>query len=215
MPERLSDNVHESLDSVRRFGNRLREAREEAGYTQIQLAEMSGYTNGWISHVERGTGTPTSKFAITMQKILGKDLYFSSVKLRPVRGQIGDDLVSATEAGEYVGLSRTRIYELMRRSDEIGNRHLPHVRVDGYRRIRVAELAKWIVKDGIERGDVVENFDDKVGEIEEDIKEWLERRRAYAQSRNEHELPEQDTELTEQEKSQGNDRTDSIPVQIQ
>lgn len=186
MTGRLSGNVHDSLESRLRFGQRLREARENAGLTQLQLAELSGYTNGWVSNVERGDGTPTSTFARRMEIILSSedttvDLGIEKVVVPNPRGAVGTWGMSAAEVAGYVGLSRTRVYELMRREDLRGNRRLASVNVEGFKRVDIAVLAVWIIDDHILRG-MVSNENDRDSLIEkenEDIRQWLAARRSY------------------------------------
>lgn len=179
--ERLTNNVHESFDSQLRFGSRLREAREKKGLTQMQLSAASGYTNGWISNIERGDGTPTSTFARRMEVILGCDLEFSRVVFRAPRGALNAGEMTATEVAGFVGLSRTRIYELMRR-DKNDPRFLPWKSVEGFRRVLIADLAIWVVNDGIYRRELIEeNREEEVNRKYQEICNWLEQRRAYAQ----------------------------------
>lgn len=171
-----------ALDSQIEFGNRLRKAREKAGFTQIELAKLSGYTNGWISSVECGSGLPTATFARRMEIILRADLKFGEVKAETPRRAVRAGTMTVVEVASYVGLSRTRVYELTRRADTEGNRALPCESQGGFRRIPVDGLAAWMVQDYIVRGEVSkEDRESKTAELIADIEEWLKTRRAYAQ----------------------------------
>lgn len=46
------------------LGTRVKKLRKEKGYTQIELAERLGITQGYLSEIERGNETP------------GRELYF-------------------------------------------------------------------------------------------------------------------------------------------
>lgn len=169
MPSRLTDNLHAPLNDDRRFGNVLRAAREHAGLTQIELADRTGYTNGWISNVERGAGVPTATFVSRCERILGANLGYSSMVMRPRKGDVGAWGMTATEASGYVGLSRTRIYEMMRKDQ------LAFVLVDGYRRVRITDLADWVVQDARSRGMGVISGEEEGAKI----RDWLKSRRGY------------------------------------
>jgi DNA-binding XRE family transcriptional regulator len=189
---RLVSNTSDGIDDPARLGNKLRAAREAKGLSQIELGEMTGYSNGWISSVERGTAVPTSTFARRMEIVLGCDLGLSELVGRSGkrRGSVGNWGMTASEVAGYVGLSRTRIYALMRAyverdldTPQIGI--LPWKDVDGYRRISISDCAKWIVEDMIEHAD--SNFEveyARVGkealiEAEENrIRDWLKTRRS-------------------------------------
>ena len=47
-----------------RIGKRLKQLREEAGYTQAQLAEVVGCTDGYVSQIERATVKPSLEFLV-------------------------------------------------------------------------------------------------------------------------------------------------------
>jgi transcriptional regulator with XRE-family HTH domain len=42
-----------------RFGERVRELRTQAGYSQEAFADHVGYARSYMSRVERGTGNPS------------------------------------------------------------------------------------------------------------------------------------------------------------
>jgi DNA-binding XRE family transcriptional regulator len=193
---RLVSNTSDGIDDPGRLGNKLRAAREAKGLSQIELGEMTGYSNGWISSVERGTAVPTSTFARRMEIVLGVDLGLSELVGRSGkrRGSVGDWGMTASEVAGYVGLSRTRIYALMRAYAELpsgdaivveGSSYLPWKDVDGYRRISISDCAKWIVEDMIEHAD--ESFSSEYARVgkealieaeENRIRDWLKTRRS-------------------------------------
>lgn len=172
---RLTSNMSDGVDDPERFGSKLRAARELKGLSQIELAEMTGYSNGWISSVERGVCVPTGTFARRMEVVLGTDLGVTEL-LRNLsshrRGSVGTWGVTATEVAGFVGLSRTRIYGLMNVfTDAVGGRarhaenaelfnsvlweetdgraYLNWVNVDGMQRVRRTEVARFVVCDGL------------------------------------------------------------------
>lgn len=52
--------------------NNLREARQEQGYSQAQLAEMVGVSRNTISSIETGQFSPTAKLALILCIALDK-----------------------------------------------------------------------------------------------------------------------------------------------
>lgn len=48
----------------------IRSARERAGYTQLQLAEMLGVGQAAVSHWERGANLPTLSQRVTLAELL-------------------------------------------------------------------------------------------------------------------------------------------------
>lgn len=56
---------------VARFGQRLRELRDERGWTQDELAERMGCSGSHISAVETGRRSPTLRFAASADRALG------------------------------------------------------------------------------------------------------------------------------------------------
>ena len=67
---------------------RLKQAREESGLTQVQAAERLGVTNVYLCYVEAGTHEPSLKLLRTMAKTYR------------VRWQVIRDLIPAEPAGE-------------------------------------------------------------------------------------------------------------------
>lgn len=49
------------------FGQHVSAARKQAGLSQAELAEMFGYTSGWVSQIERGV----TLSAIQQKQFLG------------------------------------------------------------------------------------------------------------------------------------------------
>ena len=61
------------------LGNRLREAREAAGWTQAELAERIGMSRKTVNTVENGVFVPSTIVALKLAAALGctvEDLFF-------------------------------------------------------------------------------------------------------------------------------------------
>lgn len=56
------------------FGERIRELRQKHGLTQVELSELSGYPQGRISEIERGSRAPTLMTMIRLAIALDCDL---------------------------------------------------------------------------------------------------------------------------------------------
>ena len=59
--------------------NRVRDARQEKGYSQEQLAEMIGVSRNTISSIETGHFSPTAKLALILCVALDRkfeDLFY-------------------------------------------------------------------------------------------------------------------------------------------
>ena len=206
MPGRLVSNVSDSVDDPERFGFKLRRAREEKGLSQIELAEMAGYSNGWISSVERGVSVPTGTFARRMEVVLGTELGVSKLLLELSshrRGSVGSWGVTPTEVSGFVGLSRTRIYGLMNVfTNAIGGRagdpdlfnsvwweendgrgYLAWVNIDGLQRIRRTEVARFVVTDRLKMSGLtiesisIDEYWERVAEVLTDLNDWLDKKR--------------------------------------
>ncbi len=54
------------------LGNRVREAREAAGWTQLQLAERMGVSRKTVNTVENGVFVPSTIVALKMARALGR-----------------------------------------------------------------------------------------------------------------------------------------------
>ena len=58
--------------SETRLGNRLKEARTEAGLTQAELALKVGVSRKTINTVENGVFTPSTTLALTLARVFGQ-----------------------------------------------------------------------------------------------------------------------------------------------
>jgi ribosome-binding protein aMBF1 (putative translation factor) len=200
-PGRMVSNLSQSLDDPDRVGNKLRKAREELGLTQIDVAERSGYSNGWISLIERGWAVPTTTCLRRLEIVLnGADLGASTWQSRPRKGDVGDWGMTPTEVAGFVGLSRTRIYDLMRAytelqkdvvdpsSDRYGLRlsgsdlyhgFMPWIDADGIQRVSIKDCARWVIYgDGsADSARDAEELELMIQNKEQEIREWLKTRR--------------------------------------
>lgn len=78
--------------ALRRFGENLRKAREDQGWTQEQIAEKAAVDQAIIGGIERGSRNPTVITVVKLSKSLGgsggshsqrgcvRRLYFGRVK---------------------------------------------------------------------------------------------------------------------------------------
>lgn len=53
------------------LGEAVRAIREERGIRQVELADKTGLTQSWISHVERGARNPSWSNVVRLAKGLG------------------------------------------------------------------------------------------------------------------------------------------------
>lgn len=53
------------------LGRAVRLLREERGISQVQLAADTGFTQSWISHVERGSRNPSWSNVVRLAEGLG------------------------------------------------------------------------------------------------------------------------------------------------
>jgi len=59
-------------DAIRRtFADNMRAARVAKGMTQVQLSDRTGWSQGWISQLERGERVVDLDELATLAKILG------------------------------------------------------------------------------------------------------------------------------------------------
>lgn len=152
------------------LGERIRQLREERGLKQVELAARIGYTNGWLSSVERGEYLCGIQFIRDVERGLGLgDEEGSSGELIELgrrleiwgagngrQGDVGDWGMTVSEAGEWLGIGRSRIYKMVREGD------IPFVQVDRFKRIRISALEDYCRDWGVES---------------EGIREWLKERR--------------------------------------
>lgn len=156
--ENSSPNVGGRSIEDSSVGSEIREIRQELGLTQKQLAEVSGYTNGWISVIERDIERPTKQFLVDIEIALGVPLGTWSHEWTDRRkvGDVGDKLMTPTEVSRYLGVSRGVVYSYIHRStrpDEaisgVFKNKLTIVVVDNYMRVAIRDLARWVcVEDG-------------------------------------------------------------------
>lgn len=86
---------------LRKFGQRLKKARVEKGYTQEDLAKKLNTSKSVISGYESGTNDPRQSIVKEMSKILGvsidwlmgieKEHYYNNEKTRLIANKIGKD----------------------------------------------------------------------------------------------------------------------------
>lgn len=139
-------------------GSEIKARRLSLGWTQKQLAEVSGYTNGWISVIERDIERPTRQFLIDIEIALGVPLGTWSREWKDQRkvGDVGDKLMTPTEVSRYLGVSRGVVYSYIHRYDPVDDvlvgiyrNKLSVVFVDNYMRVAIRDLARWVcVEDG-------------------------------------------------------------------
>ena len=56
------------------FGIRIRQLREEAGYSQEAFADMCGYARSYMSRIERGQGNPSLDAIEVLAKALNVEV---------------------------------------------------------------------------------------------------------------------------------------------
>lgn len=59
MPKRFAAREHPRMDMRKLVGRNARRIREKAGLTQEQLAEISGFSQQYVSGLEKGKRNPT------------------------------------------------------------------------------------------------------------------------------------------------------------
>ena len=86
-PVRFIETPVDARASLRqRFGERVRELRTAAGYSQEAFADRCGYARAYMSRVERGTGNPSLDTIETFATALGvpvKELFDVPVRAKP------------------------------------------------------------------------------------------------------------------------------------
>ncbi|MEU4582320.1 Scr1 family TA system antitoxin-like transcriptional regulator [Kitasatospora aureofaciens] len=65
----LTPDSDSTSSPVARFGAELRRLRRLRGWTQEKLGGLLGYSDTWISLIERGKETPTSKLALKADEV--------------------------------------------------------------------------------------------------------------------------------------------------
>jgi transcriptional regulator with XRE-family HTH domain len=71
MAKRAKQVSIEHAAVVRRFGERLRQLRTQAGFTQEQLAEKAQVTSSYVGRLERGGAAPGIDLVERLAKALG------------------------------------------------------------------------------------------------------------------------------------------------
>jgi len=61
----------EPTPDIAALGRAVRAIREEHGINQVQLAAKTGFTQSWISHVERGNRNPSWSNIVRLAAGLG------------------------------------------------------------------------------------------------------------------------------------------------
>ena len=69
-------NVYDARD----FGNAVRERRKELGYTQTEIAQVSGVGTMFVSQLERGKPTIELDKALHVAAMLGLDMRLKTRK---------------------------------------------------------------------------------------------------------------------------------------
>lgn len=64
--------------SSKEFGKAIKERRKELGYTQAQIAAVTGFSISFISDLERGKKTAELEKAILLANTVGMDLTIQS-----------------------------------------------------------------------------------------------------------------------------------------
>lgn len=67
--------MNESISKVERYaatvGAAIRDARKDAGLTQVQLAELAGISDATLRDIEHGSGAPSLRSVLEAIDILG------------------------------------------------------------------------------------------------------------------------------------------------
>lgn len=159
------------------IGQLIREARELLGITQIKLAKMTGYTNGWISLVERGRVAPTRQCLRDLEEVLG-DLGSADYVGRKNLGDVGNNLMTPTEVARYLEIPRQAVYKYMK-VDLTDRERMDYVLVDKLRRVPIRSLARWLVNyNEVEAtGACGDSLVMLIDQEETKIRKWLKERR--------------------------------------
>jgi transcriptional regulator with XRE-family HTH domain len=67
------------MNVTKRFGNRIKDLRKEKGWSQVELADKTGFHRTYIGMVERGERNPALKnievFAVTFTVTISELLF--------------------------------------------------------------------------------------------------------------------------------------------
>ena len=66
------------ITDAKSYGEAIRKRRKELGYTQAYLAEFTGFSESFISDLERGKATAEIGKSIYLANLLGMDLYMEN-----------------------------------------------------------------------------------------------------------------------------------------
>lgn len=69
---------------MRQFGDTIRELRDLRGYTQAQLAEMSGVSRHTICDIESGTCDPQASTLMAVLNAMGMELRIGPIPMAPI-----------------------------------------------------------------------------------------------------------------------------------
>ena len=127
----LGDVVPAWRDDRQRAGTRLREVREAAGLTQLQLAAASGLTHEAISNLETGKRSPLAATVSALAQALG---------VEPERfvayDQVGLTMVTTAEAAKRLDVPVARVQVWLKEGT------LPGTKVSGEWRVPAVAVAE-------------------------------------------------------------------------
>ena len=127
----LGDVVPAWRDDRQRAGTRLREVREAAGLTQLQLAAASGLTHEAISNLETGKRAPQAATVQALARALG---------VEPERfvayDQVGLTMVTTAEAAKQLDVPVGRVQVWLKEGT------LPGTKVSGEWRVPAVAVAE-------------------------------------------------------------------------
>ncbi len=107
----LYNTTMETKDAFSNFGQNLRRLRKEKGYTQTQLAELSGISQRAIVHCEKHSKRPTLEKAITLAEALDVNLE-ELLGIEQKKKKKKDDIVS------YKLMKKVRVIEQLPTRDQ-------------------------------------------------------------------------------------------------
>lgn len=126
-------------------GDRIRDAREEKGWTQEALADAAGISKGFLSDVENSKRSISAAYALRIADALGVSLDFL------MRGERGKEEIARepvkippelSEAAQEMGLSYSETLMLLDAHEAIvarrSNRNFRRPTVDDWKRLRDA-----------------------------------------------------------------------------
>jgi transcriptional regulator with XRE-family HTH domain len=66
---KLTTESEAASSPLLRFGAELRRWRRARGWSQVELGRRVGYSDAWVSYIERGLETPSPKFALKCDEV--------------------------------------------------------------------------------------------------------------------------------------------------